>query len=160
LLQALARWLWAAAVGAAMGGAPAALYVALRGGSAWGDRLAIVALVGLGLGLAQMALLATLLHEDALAANPFMVLRAIARIGGAYVAPCLVTAAFAWVGGVLVVLSLRWIRGPLIVAPLFAICVYSVYATLVAFRVLGLCYHRHRARVGWFQEKQRWGVRG
>ena len=57
------------------------------------DRIIFAELFALGACYALMALLASILHEDALGANPITVIRAIRRVGWGYWRPCLVCGA-------------------------------------------------------------------
>ena len=65
------------------GGLPALVYWITCGEVDLFDRIVLVDLIVPGLAYAQMALLATLIHESPLAANPVTVTRAIrpARLG-------------------------------------------------------------------------------
>src|SRR5436305_1225653 len=80
----LGRWFWAGIVGVGLGLVPALAYWIYCGEIDWADRLMFVNLGALGAAYAQMALLAVLLHDDPLAANPITVVRAIVRVGWDY----------------------------------------------------------------------------
>jgi hypothetical protein len=101
----------------------------------------------------------SLLHNDFRAANPITVTRAIVRVGWSYVWPCLVTGTAIGLsiglGAVAFNASEDWVA----VVGLWVFWVFVLYAVMVAFRVLGLFYHRHAAKLGWFRDRPRWGVR-
>ena len=87
--EGLGRWMWAGVVGLVVGGFPVALYWKYCGDIDWFDRIVFAELVILGVGYAQLALAASLLHDSLVAANPLTVLLAVARLGWDYVQPCL-----------------------------------------------------------------------
>ena len=92
IAEGICRWLWAALFGVAIGGGPIALYWMHCGDVDWFDWIIIAELAMLGAGYGQMALAASLLHENIIAANPVAIFAAIQRIGWDYVWPCLMAA--------------------------------------------------------------------
>jgi hypothetical protein len=158
-LASLARWLWASLVGFALGGLPAAAYWVRCGDLDLFDRIILSELMALGAAYSQMALVASLLHDDFRAANPVTVVQAIMRLGWSYVWPCLVTGAA--IGLAFGVASLAW-NAPndfLAVLGLWVFWVFVMYEAVVVFRILGLFYHRHASKLGWFHNRPQWGVR-
>ncbi len=146
----LFRWFCALVLGVVVGGAPTLIYWINCGEVDWLDRIVILDLIIPGLAYAQMALLATLIHESPLAANPVTVLQAIGRVGWSYWKPCVTT------GSVLLLLVLVFeglmrIKDPLGQAVAFLIFwVLVVYASILVLRWLGLFCHRQAKDLGWF----------
>jgi hypothetical protein len=157
--EGLARWLWAALFGVALGGFPVLVYWVHCGPIDWFDRVVFADLVIVGTGYAQMALAAALLHDTLIAANPYTVLLAIVRVGWDYVPPCLVS-------GVAVILMAGGIWAVLFEMPSFRIAalalwatwVFGLYAAMVALRMLGLTYHAHAHALLWFVGRPKWGT--
>ena len=85
--EGICRWFWAAFFGLALGGVPVAFYWLHCGDVDWFDWIVFAELVMLGTGYAQMALAASLLHDNLIAANPITVVAAIVRIGWDYLRP-------------------------------------------------------------------------
>jgi len=158
ILSGLGRWLWSGLVGFALGGLPALVYWMNCGDIDLFDRVVFAELLALGAAYSQMALIASLLHEDFRAANPITVIQAIRRVGWSYVRPCLMT-------GAAVVLALGAFAlaynapDPLLaVLGLWLFWVFLLYEAMVVLRVLGLFYRRHAAALGWFPDRPRWGA--
>jgi hypothetical protein len=154
-LATLGRWLGAGLGGWVVGGLPALLYWIRCGDLDLFDRILLAELVALGASYAQMALVAVLLHEDVRAANPITVLRAIGTIGWPYARPCLlagIAVLLTWVGAAAVI---RLPHPGLLFLGAWAVCAFALYEAMVLLRVLGLCYHRHADRLGWFPERPR-----
>jgi hypothetical protein len=151
------RWIWALLVGAGVGGFPALVYWLYCGDVDPLDVVIFAELLAAGAAYAQMALLASILHDDPLGANPITVVRGIVRVGWGYARPCLVSgfALVLWLGALA---GLFAITHPTLSAlALWAFWVLTLYLAMVALRVLGLCYHRHARALGWFRERPRWG---
>ena len=158
ILFGLGRWLWAGFVGGVVGGIPAMIYWIRCGDIDLFDAIILSELLAVGAIYALMALLAAILHEDLLAANPFTVVRAIFRVGWSYAQPCLL-AGFAFLPPCTVVVAAFKIGAPAVSAFLFWLFWLMVlYESMVLFRVLGLFYHRHARVLGWFRGRTRWGV--
>ncbi len=88
--EGIGRWFWAGLFGGALGGIPLVYYRMHCGEIDWFDLFVFLNLITLGVGYAQMALAAALLHDNIIAANPVTVFLAIFRIGWDYLRPCLV----------------------------------------------------------------------
>lgn len=159
-LATLGLWLGATLVGWVVGGLPALLYWIRCGDLDLLDRILIAELVAFGASYAQMALVAVLMHEDLRAANPLTVLRAIRAIGWPYARPCLLAGAFVLLTWAAAAAAIRLPHPALQFLGVWAACTLALYEAMVLLRVLGLCYHRHAQRIGWFPERPRWGVRG
>jgi len=157
IFRVLGRWFWALFAGVALGFLPAVFYWIHCGEINWLDRLMFVNLGAFGAAYAQMALLAALLHDDPLAANPVTVLRAVARVGWDYAYVCLMTGAFfgAAVGLLLVLTEVD--DGFVHLALTWLYWVAFVYAAMVVFRRLGLFCHRHKVVLAWFRDRPTWG---
>jgi hypothetical protein len=151
----LARWFWALIVGVVVGGAPVVIYWINCGEVDWLDRIVLIDLIIPGLAYAQMALLATLIHESPLAANPFTVLLAIWQVGWSYFWPCVMT------GTVLVIVvilfeGVMWLKDPLGQALAFWLFWVAVlYASMLVLRWLGLFCYRHSVILEWFPDRIR-----
>jgi hypothetical protein len=158
IVHGLGRWLLAGVAGGLVGGGPALLYWCRYGAGGPADVVVIALLLTLGAAYALMALLASILHEDARAANPFTVLSAIVKLGPGFLRPCLVGGAAVLLGGS-VLLEARRVGDPLLArALIYVFWLVALYATMVVFRVLGLFYGRNARVLGWFRNRKRWGV--
>lgn len=158
ILFGLGRWAWAGLVGAAVGGFPATVYWVYCGDVDLFDAMIIVELLALGAVYGLMALLASILHEDALAANPVTVFGAIRRVGWGYATPCLLTGAAVVVTATVLLASFE-VESPALAAALFWLFwVVALYAAMVVLRVLGLFYRGHARELGWFRDRTGWNV--
>jgi hypothetical protein len=158
ILFGLGRWLWAGFVGGVVGGIPAMFYWIRCGDIDLFDSIILTELLAVGSIYALMALLAAILHEDLLAANPFTVLGAIRRVGWSYAQPCLLCG-FAILPAATILVASFKVENPAASAFLFWVFwVLALYEAMVVFRVLGLFYHRHAQVLGWFRGRTRWGV--
>jgi hypothetical protein len=143
-------------MGLIVGGFPAVAYWVNCGEVDWLDWFLFLDLTILGAAYAQMALMASLLHETLVAANPITVARAMARLGWDYLGPCVVTGlaialdVTAWS---YVLLHSRDVM--LGVLGLWACWVFTLYLATVISRVLGTTYYKHSATLGWFQTAAR-----
>jgi hypothetical protein len=152
------RWFWALVVGAAIGLIPATAYWISCGDLDPLDVMVLVELLALGAVYAQMALLASILHDDPLGANPVTVIWGIRKIGWSYLRPCLVSGV-ALALGIAALAGALAITQPLLAAvALWGFWVLVLYLAMVALRVLGLCYHRRSRQLGWFRDRPRWGA--
>jgi hypothetical protein len=154
------RWFWAIVVGLVVGGVPAVAYWIYCGDVDPLDVVVLAELIAVGAVYAQMALLASLLHDDPLGANPITVVRALIRVGWrwTYIRACLVSG-FALIVAIGAFRGLFAISQPVLAAAaLWAFWVLVLYLAMVVLRVLGLCYHRHARAFGWFRDRPRWGV--
>jgi hypothetical protein len=158
MFRGLCRWFWAFVAGVGAGFVPAVAYWISCGDLDPLDLVVLVELLALGAVYAQMALLASLLHDDPLGANPITVVQGIIRIGWSYARPCLVSGV-ALALGVAAFGGIVQIKQPLLAAlGLWAFWVLALYLAMVALRVLGLCYHRRCRELGWFRDRPRWGA--
>ena len=158
ILHGLGRWLLAGLVGGLVGVGPAILYWTRCGAVGLANALIIAALLAVGLAYGLMALLASILHEDARAANPLTVVRAIVKLGRGYLRPCLVCGGAVLLTGSLLYAVSR-VDDPLLARGLvYVVWLVALYATMVVFRVLGLFYGRNARALGWFRNRKRWGL--
>ena len=157
--EGLGRWLWAGTFGLAVGGVPVIVYWTVCGDIDWFDRVVFFDLIVLGAGYALVALAASLLHDSLLAANPFTVVGAIARLGFDFVMPCLA-------GGLALLIAAAALYGVLFqtasiklaVVGLWGCWVLVLYEAMVVLRMVGLTYHAHAAELLWFQGRPKWGL--
>jgi hypothetical protein len=157
--EGLARWFWAALFGIALGGLPACYYWLKFGARDWGDWVVFGLLAIAGAGYAQMALAASLLHDNVIAANPITVISSVFRIGRDYLRPCLTAAAALaiagfGVAGLLYKLPKMWMEA----VALWTYWVVVLYAAMVALRMIGLTYHAHALDLVWFRRRPRWAT--
>jgi hypothetical protein len=158
MFRGLSRWFWAFVAGVGIGFVPAVAYWISCGNLDPLDIVVLVELLALGAVYAQMALLASILHDDPLGANPVTVVQGIVRMGWSYARPCLVSGASLALAIAAFVGVFR-ITQPLLGAlGLWAFWVLALYLSMVALRVLGLCYHERCRALGWFHERPRWGA--
>lgn len=149
----LARWIGALILGVVIGGAPTLIYWINCGEVDWLDRIVILDLVIPGLAYAQMALLATLLHETPWAGNPITVFQGIWGVGWSYAKPCLRSGTMLILVWILFEIVMR-IKDPLGQAVAYWLfCFVVVYASIVVMRWLGLFCHRHQVILEWFPER-------
>jgi len=157
--EGICRWFWAGVFGIAFAGAPATLFWLHCGDVDWFDWIIFVELLMIGVGYAQMALAAALLHDNILAANPITVVMAIGRIGWDYMRPCLVASiALALAGlsvwSLLYKVPTMWAEG----LALWAFWVFLFYEAMVVVRMMGLTYHAHSLDLHWFRRRPRWAT--
>jgi len=152
ILEELARWTWAALMGLSIGGLPAVVYWIYCGEIDLIDGFFFLDLAMIGTAYAQLALVAALMHESMLAANPATVLRSIGRIGWDYFRPCLLTTlALAFDVAAWYVVLLRSPSVELGVLGLWACWILTLYLGMVVFRILGLVYNQHADDLEWFR---------
>jgi len=159
IAEGICRWVWAGLLGVAIGGGPIALYWMHCGDVDWFDWTVVAGLTMLGAGYAQMALAASLLHENIIAANPVTVFAAIQRIGWGYLWPCLmagITLGLTVLGvwGLLYKMPRMWMEA----VALWAYWLFVLYLAMVALRMMGLTYHAHALDLSWFRRRPRWAT--
>lgn len=157
--EGLGRWLWAAFFGVVLGGFPIIAYWINCGDIDWLDRIIFVELIMVGASYTLMALAAALLHEEIIAANPYIVVRSIFRVGWDYVYPSLVASvALALAGAAVWALLYRlpsmWIEA----VAMWAFWVFLLYEAMVVIRMMGLTYHAHSRKLGWFRRRPKWAT--
>jgi hypothetical protein len=160
ILGGLFRWSCALAPGIAMGVLPA-----WSGWTHWSEvgilgRLTLAFWLSLGVSYSLMSLLSVLLHDDLRAADPRMVLRGIRRVGLPYLGPCgfaVVSILSATIGLEIVYQMSNFF---LIILAAWLFCGMALYELMVLIRLLGVTCYKNASKLGWFPERQRWGVRG
>ena len=158
LAASTGRWAWAGFIGAVVGGVPAVAYWVYCGDVDLFDYMILSELAAVGMVYALMALVASILHEDLLAANPFTVVGAIVRVGWGYAQPCLL-AGFAGVVAATVLGAVFRVENPAASAFLYWVFwVVVLYEAMVVLRVLGVFYQRNARTLGWFRGRTGWGV--
>jgi hypothetical protein len=155
--EGICRWFWAGLFGILLGGIPVAYYWMHCGDIDWFDWIVFAELLIIGVAYAQMALAASLLHENLIAANPITVVAAIFRLGGCYLRPCLVASAtlvLAALGvwGLLYHLPRMWMEA----VALWGFWLVMLYFAMVALRMMGLTYHAHALDLSWFKRRPKW----
>jgi hypothetical protein len=158
ILSGLGRWAWAGLVGGVVGGFPAAAYWVYCGDVDLFDVVILGELTALGATYALMALLASVLHEDARAANPLMVCSAIVRVGWAYATPCLLAGAAVVVAATVGLAAFEVSNTALSAFLFWLFWVVALYEAMVVLRVLGLFYRAHARELGWFRDRTGWGA--
>jgi hypothetical protein len=159
IAEGIGRWLWASLFGAGLVALPIAAYCVRCGDIDLFDRLVIAELVMLGVGYAQMALAAALLHDHILAANPVTVVSAIARVGWKYVPSCVVSGlVLLMIFGAASELLTRDVSFRLAAAALWLFWVVTLYASMVVMRLLGLTYYTNAEKLAWFRRRPRWSA--
>jgi hypothetical protein len=158
MIGAIVRWGIALGLGLLIGILPA--------WESWADwhkvgflpRVSLSSWLGLGACYGLMSLVSVLLFNDLRAAGPGRVLRAIRKVGMAYCAPCILAA----VSIPLAIVALEGVYRIenfwLTLIAGWGYCTFVLYEGMVVMRVLGVCYFRHAVKLGWFPERQRWGV--
>jgi hypothetical protein len=106
-----------------------------------------------------MALAASLLHENLIAANPVTVLAGIGRLGWSYLRPAImasISLGFAVLGvcGLLYRMPKMWMEA----VALWAYWVFVLYLAMVTLRMMGLTYYAHALELLWFRRRPRWAT--
>lgn len=135
-----------------LGGIPVAFYWLHCGEIDWFDWVVFAELIMLGTAYALMALAASLLHENIIAANPITVVSSILRLGVGYLPACLVTSvALVLTGlgvwGLFYKMPSMWIEA----LALWGFWVMVLYSAMVSLRMMGLTYHAHALDLSWFR---------
>jgi hypothetical protein len=159
IAEGICRWFWAGLLGAAIAGGPFVFFWLHSDKLAWFHWVIFGSLVVVGAGYAQMALAASLLHENILAANPVTVVAGILRIGWAYLRPSLLASialatSVLGVGGLLYKMPRMWMEA----LALWAYWIVVLYLAMVALRMIGLTYHAHALDLLWFRRRPRWAT--
>ncbi len=161
ILEGVGRWMWATLVGVAVAFFPISFYASHCGPIDPIDLVVLTALATLGIAYGQMALTASLLHDNLVAANPVTVVLAIYRVGWPYLGLCLTTIASLATLGVLGFFVL--FRSPSLVfeaVGLWGFWVLYLYLGMVILRMLGLFYYQNAARLAWFERQPHWQAAG
>lgn len=151
--RCVSRWIVSLFLGLGAGWLPASAYWVEFGANSVVDRIIITNLMMLGGAYSLMALLASLLFDDPLAANPFTVFPALRRAGWAFVNPCLLTAG---AGSVLYWLLDGVVSSGNAAVAGFGLLVFwvaAIYVAIVLFRRIGLFCHERRVRDLWFPDR-------
>jgi hypothetical protein len=159
IAEGIFRWFWAALFGAVLGAAPIVVHWYRSGEVALPDWIIFGALAIMGAGYAQMALAASLLHENLIAANPVTVLAGIGRLGWSYLRPAImasISLGFAVLGvcGLLYRMPKMWMEA----VALWAYWVFVLYLAMVTLRMMGLTYYAHALELLWFRRRPRWAT--
>ncbi len=157
LLNGLASWAAWGVLGLGGGLVPVAVgYAAgLR------DPVSLGALALLGLPYALMALLLTFLHDEDLAARPWKVCGALARVGPSFIVVTLVVGGLLGSVGVAgwLAFRLRETHYPAYFAAGLGSWLLLVWMTLVAMQTLGAYYYARKGRLRWRRPEAWWNVR-
>lgn len=159
--EGLGRWLWAGVFGLALGLFPVIGYWTICGDIDWFDRVVFADLVIVCAGFGLLTLAAALLHDSLILANPWTVVCAVAELGWDFVLPCVLGGvSLLLCAGGLYVLLFQIPSMKLAVLALWGFWVFVLYAVMATLRALGLTYHAHGERLGWFQGRPKWGTPG
>jgi hypothetical protein len=158
IIRGLSRWFWAFLIGGVLGLFPAVWYWIRCGTVDMLDWIVLVDLILPGVAYGQMALVASLLLDDPLGANPITVCQALWRVGLRSLQPALVVSfALMLAGG----LSILIVTIPIPILALFMLWIFLsfvLYEALVVMRILGLEYRRQARKIGWFRASRRRSV--
>ncbi len=156
----LSPWCVWLALGVSVGLLPLLVYGLYAGSTdLWSWPLALV-LFGVGSPYVVMALLMSLLHDNALAADPVSVICAMFRVGTSFLLVCTFTLCTIGLGPAAFTLLL-WLRpGHFWIYLALCLCawVVALWCSIVAMRVLGTYYYHRRDLLNWHHERPRWGV--
>jgi len=153
IFRVLGRWFWAVLAGFAIGFVPAVAYWINCGDIGLVDALMLIDLAVLGMAYAQMAVLAALLHDDPIAANPITVIAAIRRVGWDYVGISLLGGGFALAMTGLFLLFMEANQSSFILVLIWLFWLIFVYGAMFVFRCQGLFCYRHKVVLSWFRER-------
>jgi hypothetical protein len=155
IMRGIWRWFWAFLIGGVLGLFPAVWYWIRCGKVDMLDWVVLVDLIVPGVAYGQMALVASLLFDDPLGANPITVGQALWRVGLRSLRSALVVSAAVMLTGGLWVLLVA-IPIPALAYFLFWIfLIFILYEALVVMRILGLEYRREARKIGWFRDSRR-----
>lgn len=157
MLRGIGRWLWALLVGGFLGGFPSVLYWLYCGDVDLFDAIILFELAGMGAVYGQVALLASILHDDPLGAHPLTVLRAIRQLGWRWLSPAATLVSFTIMALLALSVVLQIQTPGLVAVAYWGYWVGLLYGLMVVLRRLGLFYHRHARALGWFGERPKWG---
>lgn len=160
ILVALFSWLWALAAGMVVSGPLLIAYRFGRESPGSADWLVTALLAAPGVAYAGVALVAVLLHESLVAANPLTVVRALVKSGADAVrlAATLVALAAATLTAAILLFSLPKLGAGAVIVGVWAFWLALLYEGMVVSRILGLFYRRHAEAIGWFPERAQWGA--
>lgn len=160
LLDGVGSWLLWIVLGAGVGLLPLITYLVAVGSSGesgpW--NLGVAAALGLvGLPYALMALMMTFLHDDALAARPWAVLGAIARLGPSFLGLSLTVAALFAVVGIAFAVTLALRERVFVVYLLASLACWllAAWLSIVAMHTLGAYHAPRKDRLKWRRERPR-----
>lgn len=157
VLRVLSRWFWGCVIGIGLGAVPALAYWIYCGEVDLADRLMFINLMAIGAAYAQMALVAVLIHDDPLAANPVTVVRAIVKVGWDYAGMCFLSGAFLVSVGFQLTLIAQIKEWWEYIPAFWFFWANFLYGAMVVLRRLGLFCRRHKDDLGWFPERPTWG---
>lgn len=147
----LGRWFVSILAGSIVGGLPMTAYWIRCGDLDMMDRVILVELASLASAYTLMALMAAILNESPLAANPITVFQGIFSVGTSWIKPSLVSGFVAMITFTLFMGSFM-ATGEVAAFLLYALaCLAAVYGSIVVFRVLGLFYYHHADELGWYR---------
>jgi hypothetical protein len=151
IVRGLFRWLWAFLIGGVLGLFPAVWYWIRCGKIDVLDWIVLVDLILPGVAYGQMALVASLLFDDPLGANPITVGQALWRVGLRSLRAAVIMSIALLLAGAFWVLIIA-VRVPVVAFfLLWVFLVFILYEALVVMRILGLEYRRQARRIGWFR---------
>jgi hypothetical protein len=154
IMRGLSRWFWAFLIGGVLGLFPAVWYWIRCGKVDLLDWIVLVDLILPGVAYGQMALVASLLFDDPLGANPITVGQALWRVGLRSLRSALVLSVAVMLAGGLLVLVVM-IKTPILALfMLWVFLIFILYQGLVVMRILGLEYRRQARRIGWFRDSR------
>jgi hypothetical protein len=159
LWKAFARWGVAGLVGLAVAGGPLMLWVGPGTNLLGPAGLGALALIGLGLAIGAWALVSIVVHDTVWGASPLVLIGSFLTVLFSTIGPLIATCLLAAAGLIALVLAIRTTDGLGALFSLWLLSMYALYASLAVLRMWGLCYYRNRLRLGWFPERERWGVR-
>jgi hypothetical protein len=156
----LSPWIIWLFLGVAVGMLPAAICRLVSSSENAGNLLLPLGLACLCLPYTLMALLMTFLHDDAFAARPLAVAGALLQQGVSFLLLSLfvgfIVAAAA--GAFVLAFLLRGGHFVLYLLACLGCWAVVIWISIVAMRVMGNHYDRHRQILRWNQERPRWGV--
>lgn len=137
------------------------LLTSVRGPVGLEDTWIVAILAAPGVIYASVALVAILLFDSLVAANPATVLRVLAKGGASSlklaVAMPIAVGVTAEVGALLFRLADKGLL--LLLGGVWLYWVAVLYEAMVIARMLGVYYHAHAQKIGWFKERPQWGAR-
>ncbi len=158
MARGLSRWAAALVIGGFLGFTPAIAYWIYCGDIDAIDAVVLLELLAIGVVYGQTGLLASILHDDYLGANPVTVIRALIRLKGKSFTPAVCVIA----GGVMIAGAWKGVfllGDPALMAfGYWLFWVFALYAMMVVLRILGLFYHRNARVLGWFRDRPGWGA--
>jgi hypothetical protein len=158
LMGSLFRWSCGLVLGLSLGAIPAIQFWQSIEVHDLSDRVIAAGLVASGLLYGLMSLASIILHNELLALNPLIVIKAIFRAGFPYCQTVVLAIVVVMVAVVGIEMVDRASGSFLILPATWLAWAWIVYGGMVVCRSLGMTCHARSQKIGWFPHRPRWGA--